>query len=70
VKDYSFVKQDAEYRPVASKQHLDDTTTELPMTTCLSAGWDVAVCPDGGICDRRKRLWLFASKNRSGNGLV
>jgi hypothetical protein len=49
VKEYFFVKQDPAYRPVASKRHLDGTTAELLVTTCLSAGWRVAVCPDGGI---------------------
>jgi hypothetical protein len=44
VKEYFFVKQDTEYRPVASKRHLDDTTAELLVTTCPSAGWGVAVC--------------------------
>jgi hypothetical protein len=44
VKEYFFVKQDPAYRPVASNRHLDGTTAELPVTTCLSAGWCVAVC--------------------------
>jgi hypothetical protein len=56
VKEYFFVKKDLAYRPVASKcpapkptgakagRHLDGTTAELPVTTCLSAGWGVAVC--------------------------
>jgi hypothetical protein len=44
VKEYFFVKQDPAYRLVASKRHLDGTTAELPVTTCLSAGWIVAVC--------------------------
>jgi hypothetical protein len=44
VKEYFFVKQDPAYRPVASKRHLDRTTAELPVTTCLSAEWGVAVC--------------------------
>jgi hypothetical protein len=61
VKEYFFVKQDPAYRPVASKcpapkptgakagRHLDGTTAELPVTTCYSAEWGVAVC-------RAKRL--------------
>jgi hypothetical protein len=44
VKEYFFVKQDPAYRPVASKRHLDDTTTELLVTSYISAGWGVAVC--------------------------
>jgi hypothetical protein len=44
VKEYFLVKQDTEYSPVASKRHLDHTTAELPVTTCLIAGWGVAVC--------------------------
>jgi hypothetical protein len=44
VKEYFFIKQDPAYRPVASKRHLDGTTAELPVTTCLSAGWSLAVC--------------------------
>jgi hypothetical protein len=44
VKEYFFVKQDTEYSPVASKRHLYGTTDELPVTTCLSAGWGLAVC--------------------------
>ena len=44
VKEYFFVKQDPAYRPVALNRHLDGTSAELPMTTSLSAGWDVAVC--------------------------
>jgi hypothetical protein len=44
VKEYFFVLQDPAYRPVASDRHLDGTTAELPVTTCLSAGWNVAVC--------------------------
>jgi hypothetical protein len=44
VKEYFFVKQDLAYRPVTSKRHLDRTTAELPLTTCLLAGWGVAVC--------------------------
>jgi hypothetical protein len=43
-KEYFFVKQDPAYRPVASNRHLDGTTAELPVTTCLSAGWGLAVC--------------------------
>jgi hypothetical protein len=43
-KEYFFVKQDLAYRPVASKRHLDSTTAELPVTTCLSTAWGVAVC--------------------------
>jgi hypothetical protein len=63
VKEYFFAKQDLEYRPVASNRHLDGTTAELPVTTCLSA--------DGALpCAARRRLWLFASKNRSANDLV
>jgi hypothetical protein len=44
VKEYFFVKQDPAYRSVASKRHLDDTKAKLPVTTCCSAGWGVAVC--------------------------
>ena len=44
VKEYFFVKQDPAYRPVASNRHLDRTTAELPVTTCCSAEWVVAVC--------------------------
>jgi hypothetical protein len=44
VKEYFFVKQNPAFRPKASKRHLDSTTAELPMTTCLSAGWGLAVC--------------------------
>jgi hypothetical protein len=44
VKEYFFVKQDPAYRLVASNRHLDGTSAELPVTTFLSAGWDVAVC--------------------------
>jgi hypothetical protein len=44
VKEYFFVKQDPAYRPVASNRHIDGTTAELPVTTCRSAGWDVAMC--------------------------
>jgi hypothetical protein len=44
VKEYFFVKQDPACRPVASNRHLDGTTAQLPVTTCLSAGWGVAVC--------------------------
>jgi hypothetical protein len=44
VKEYFFVKQDPAYRPVASNRHLNGTTAELPVTTCLSAGWGVSVC--------------------------
>jgi hypothetical protein len=44
VKEYFFVKQDPAYRPVASKRHLDGTKAKLPVTTCRSAGWGVAVC--------------------------
>jgi hypothetical protein len=52
VKEYFLVKQDTEYSPVASKcpapkptgakagRHLDGTMAELPLTTCLSAGWE------------------------------
>ena len=52
LKEYFFVKQDPAYRLVASKckptgakagRHPDRTTSELPVTTCLSAGWGVTV---------------------------
>jgi hypothetical protein len=55
VKEYFFVKQDLKYRLVTSKRpapkptgakagrHLDGTIAELPVTTCRSAGWGVAV---------------------------
>jgi hypothetical protein len=44
VKEYFFFKQDPAYRLVTSDRHLDGTTAELPVTTCRSAGWGVAVC--------------------------
>jgi hypothetical protein len=64
IKEYFFVKQDPAYRPVVSNRHRDGTNAELPVTTCLSAGWGVAVCR------AKNALWLFATENRSANDLV
>jgi hypothetical protein len=44
VKGYFFVEQDTEYSPEASKRHRNGTIAQLPLTTCLTAGWSIAVC--------------------------